>query len=307
MRKMIEVDNLRKSYKDLEAVKGISFSVEEGEFFGFLGPNGAGKSTSINMMCTMLMQTSGKVQINGFDTIKQEKQVRENIGIIFQENTLDKNLTAYENLNMHCKYYGIPKNEREERIDKVLEMVALGDKKKKTVNSFSGGMKRRLEIARGMLHNPRVLFLDEPTVGLDPQTKEHIWKYIFELREREHTTIFLTTHHMEEAEACDRIAIMDHGTIIALDTPKQLKDNLGGDVIELGTTEPEKLIHEIKEKYGIYAKQKEQLVRFHVVNGNEFMISFLKNVEVIINSINIRQPTLNDVFLNLTGRQMRDE
>lgn len=303
---MIEVEDLHKSYKDMEAVKGISFSVKKGEFFGFLGPNGAGKSTSINMMCTMLLPTQGRVLINGFDVVKDEKKVRESIGIIFQENTLDKNLTAYENLKMHCKYYKIPKEEREDRIDKVLEMVALSDKKKKAVNSFSGGMKRRLEIARGMLHNPKVLFLDEPTVGLDPQTKEHIWKYIFELREKEHTTIFLTTHHMEEAEACDRIAIMDHGQIIALDTPRNLKNNLGGDVIELGTEQPNNLIKEIEAKYHIQAKAKEQVVRFHVKDGNYFITEFLKTAEVVINSVNIRQPTLNDVFLNLTGRQMRD-
>ena len=307
MENIIEVKNVKKSYQDIVAVNEITFQVKKGEFFGFLGPNGAGKSTTINMMCTMLKPTSGEICINGFDAVKDETEVRKNIGIIFQENTLDQNLTAFENMMMHCKYYKIPKKDRQEKIEEVLNMVALWDKKDKIVNTFSGGMKRRLEIARGMLHSPKVLFLDEPTIGLDPQTKVHIWEYMFKLKERDNTTIFLTTHHMDEVEACDRIAIMDHGKIIALDTPKKLKEDLGGDIIELVSDDSKKLIAEIKNKYNINAMEKDGVIRFTVEKGSAFMTMFLKNVESVVKSINIRQPTLNDVFLHLTGRQMRDE
>lgn len=307
VKNIIEVKDLHKSYTaKKEVVKGIQFEVEEGEFFAFLGPNGAGKSTTINMMCTMLLPSSGNIIVDGYDAVKEEDRVRNSIGIVFQENTLDGNLTAYENLLMHCKFYKIPKAERKDRIDHVLKTVALLERKNQKVKAFSGGMKRRLEIARAILHQPKVLFLDEPTVGLDVQTRQYIWDYILELKENKKITIFLTTHQMEEAEPCDRIAIMDYGQIIALDTPKQLKENLGGDVIQIGTDSPEKLIEEIKTKYQIEAKCQEKTVSFYIDKGNYFIADFLKDITTEIDSVQIHQPTLNDVFLKLTGRDMRE-
>ena len=211
MENIIEISNLKKAYGSFEAVKGVNCSVKKGEIFGFLGPNGAGKSTTINMLSTMIRPSSGKAMINGFEVTSQQAKVRESIGIIFQENTLDEKLTAYENLLLHCRLYSVPKNVRAERIKEVLEMVELTDKKDNLVKTFSGGMKRRLEIARGLLHYPKVIFLDEPTVGLDPQTRDHIWQYILKLEEKAGITVFLTTHYMDEAEHCDRFAVIDDG------------------------------------------------------------------------------------------------
>lgn len=307
MKNIIEVKNLKKEYGNFKAVKGVSFSVKEGEIFGFLGPNGAGKSTTINMLSTIKNPTSGTAYLNGYDVVKDRKKVRESIGIIFQENTLDGKLTAYENLLIHSKLYGVEKSIREERISEVLKMVELEDKRDNIVSTFSGGMKRRLEIARGLLHHPKVLFLDEPTVGLDPQTREHIWEYILKLKEEAGITIFLTTHYMDEAEFCDRIAIMDHGELIALDTPDSLKNAVGGDIMNISTSNNKKAINLLKNKYGKEPKENENIISFNVEKGNEFLIDFIKDFEVPITSVNLRRPTLNDVFLGLTGREIRDE
>lgn len=307
MENIIEINSLKKSYGDFEAVKDVSFNVKKGEIFGFLGPNGAGKSTTINMLCTMIKPSSGTALINGYDTLKEQDLVRESIGIIFQENTLDEKLTAYENLLLHCQLYKVDKNLREERISEVLNMVELTDKKDNLVKTFSGGMKRRLEIARGLLHYPKVIFLDEPTVGLDPQTREHIWQYILKLKEKAGITVFLTTHYMDEAEHCDRIAIIDDGRIIALDTPEALKNNLGGDIMELSTDNNKAAMKIIQEKYNKEPKVKENIISFNVQNGNEFLINFVKTFELPLHTVNLRRPTLNDVFLGLTGREIRDE
>ncbi len=307
MKNIIEVKNLKKEYRNFKAVKGVNFSVKEGEIFGFLGPNGAGKSTTINMLSTIKNPTSGTAYLNGYDVVKDRKKVRESIGIIFQENTLDGKLTAYENLLIHSKLYGVEKSIREERISEVLKMVELEDKRDNIVSTFSGGMKRRLEIARGLLHHPKVLFLDEPTVGLDPQTREHIWEYILKLKEEAGITIFLTTHYMDEAEFCDRIAIMDHGELIALDTPDSLKNAVGGDIMNISTSNNKKAINLLKSKYGKEPKENENIISFNVEKGNEFLIDFIKDFEVPITSVNLRRPTLNDVFLGLTGREIRDE
>jgi len=303
---IISVDNISKRFGELEAVKDVSFYVRRGELFGFLGPNGAGKSTTITMLCTMLKPTSGTAAIAGHDIVSDQQKVRESIGIIFQENTLDEKLTAYENLMLHCRFYSVPRKEREARIEEVLSMVELLEKRDTIVETFSGGMKRRLEIARGLLHYPRVLFLDEPTVGLDPQTRAHIWQYINKLREREGITIFLTTHYMDEAEQSDRVAIMDHGTIIALGTPDELKSQIGGDVIELATEEMERSVSYVKESYGLEAREKNGSLCLNVTNGNEFLVRFVKDFPYHIKNINLHRPTLNDVFLNLTGREIRD-
>jgi ABC-2 type transport system ATP-binding protein len=225
---IIQVKNLVKNYGKLKAVKGISFSVKEKEFFGFLGPNGAGKTTTIKIISTLLAPTSGEVKVNGYDVIKNPDEVRRSIGMVFQEASLDESLTAWENLDFHAVLYNVPSIQRESRIIEVLEMAELMGRRNDLVNTFSGGMKRRLEIARGLLHRPRILFLDEPTIGLDPQTRRHIWAYIQDLRKKEAITVFLTTHYMDEAEMADRVGVIDNGEIIALDTVANLKKEVGG-------------------------------------------------------------------------------
>lgn len=305
MNPIISVNGLKKTYKKVDAVKGISFEVEEGEIFGFLGPNGAGKSTTINMICTMLAPSEGNIIINGYDVKKQKARVRESIGIIFQENTLDEKLTANENLMLHCRFYKIPKEKRQERIQEVLEIVDLVNERKKRVETFSGGMKRRLEIARGLLHYPKVLFLDEPTVGLDPQTRAHLWEYILKLKEKEGITMFLTTHYLDEAEISDRVAIMDQGEIIAIDSPTRLKDQLGGDIIELSTENNQKALEEIRDKIkDVDVSIKGDTIHVKVASSDAFISSFIKTLNIPITKLNIRKPTLNDVFLAFTGRKI---
>ena len=218
-----------------EAVNGVSFNVEEGEVFGFLGPNGAGKTTTISMLCTLLEPTAGQAMVAGYDVVAKRTEVRRSIGLVFQDPTLDEYLTAIQNLRFHAYAYGVPRRIRDERIHELLTLMELWDRRGSSVREYSGGMKRRLEIARGLLHHPHILFLDEPTLGLDPQTRHRIWKYVLDLRRREGLTIFLTTHYMDEAENCDRIAIIDEGEIVALDRPDALKDSLGGDLVTLRT------------------------------------------------------------------------
>ena len=231
----ITVAGLTKRYGEIEAVRGIDFEVAAGEIFGFLGPNGAGKSTTISMLCTLVKPTSGTATVAGFDVNTQRDSVRRNIGLVFQDTTLDTYLTAEQNMRLHAELYGVPRHQVEPRMRQVLEMVGLWERRRSAVATFSGGMKRRLEIARGLMHSPRVLFLDEPTIGLDPQTRRSIWSYIRELQEREEITIFMTTHYMDEAEWCDRIAIMDQGEIVALDSPETLKAGIGTDRITIQT------------------------------------------------------------------------
>ncbi len=220
----IEVKNLSKHFGQAIAVDNISFEVKKAEVFGFLGPNGAGKTTTINILCTLLMPTSGQATVNGFNVVNFPNEVRESIGIIFQDPSLDERLTAYENLNFHGMIYHLPPKARKPRIEEVLNIVGLHSKKNYIVRTFSGGMKRRLEIARGLMHRPQILFLDEPTTGLDPQTRQHIWEYIINLSQKEKITMFLTTHYMDEAEICQRVGIIDHGKIVTLETPSVLKN-----------------------------------------------------------------------------------
>ncbi|SDJ06773.1 ATP-binding cassette domain-containing protein [Natribacillus halophilus] len=304
---MIDVQGLQKSYKDFQAVNNSNFHVEEGEIFGFLGPNGAGKSTTINILSTMLQPTSGSVTINGYDVTKHQNRVRESIGIIFQQNTLDEKLTAKENLKLHCKFYGVPRSKRKARINEVLEIVDLTDSINLLVEKFSGGMQRRLEIARGLLHYPKVLFLDEPTVGLDPQTRAHVWEYILKLKENENITMFLTTHYLDEAEISDRIAIMDHGDIIAIDTPRNLKQQLGGDIVEIKTTDNEAAMKEIESDFDVVdLSLQDGFINCKVENSDAFVSSFIKTLQTPLTGLDIRKPTLNDVFLSFTGREIRD-
>lgn len=222
----ISVRRLVKKYKDVVAVNDISFSVNKSEFFAFLGPNGAGKTTTIKILCTLIRQTSGNVYINGYDTIKNRKDVRMSIGLVFQDPTLDNDLSALENLSFHAKLYGMDRDTVKERINHILDFIDLYGCKDKPVKLLSGGMKRRLEVGRGLLHSPSVLFLDEPTAGLDIQTRINMWDFIDKLRKEEETTVFLTTHYIEEAENCDRIAVIDKGEIIAIDTPSELKKSV---------------------------------------------------------------------------------
>src|SRR6187397_2527576 len=247
---MIEVEQLRKKFGDFEAVRGVSFEVEPGEVFGFLGPNGAGKTTTINMLCTLVRPTGGSAFVAGHDVVRERDDVRRNIGLVFQDPTLDGYLTAEQNLRLHAELYGVESALVVPRMRQVLEMVGLWERRDSPVQTFSGGMRRRLEIARGLMHSPRVLFLDEPTLGLDPQTRSSIWRYIGELREREAITIFMTTHYMDEAEMCDRIAIMDRGEIVALDTPEALKAEVGADRVRIQTDDDEAAIAALAERFG---------------------------------------------------------
>jgi len=307
MGKIIRVENLVRKFSDLVAVDDVSFEVEEGEIFGFLGPNGAGKTTTINILCTLLKPTSGTATINGFDVVRQQNEVRRSVGLVFQDPSLDIKLSALQNLEFHTGVYNVPRSLSKQRIEEVLKMVDLWDRRKGVVQNFSGGMRRRLEIGRGLLHYPKVLFLDEPTLGLDPQTRFHIWQYILELRKRENITVFLTTHYMDEATVADRIAIIDYGKIIALDTPDALKRMVGGDIVTLKTENAEAAVAEISEKHGIEARQDSEGVFFEIQNGEEFIPILLRDFKSGLQSISVRRPTLDDVFMKLTGREIREE
>ena len=302
----IRVHDLRKQFGAIEAVRGVSFDVAAGEMFAFLGPNGAGKTTTINMLCTLTHPSGGQAWIGGFDVAGQQAQVRRHIGLVFQESTLDEYLTAEENLRFHAELYGVPRALMRPRIRQVLEMVGLWDRHANLVRTFSGGMKRRLEIARGLLHSPRVLFLDEPTVGLDPQTRAHIWDYIRELKRREAITMFLTSHYMDEAENCDRMAIIDEGKIVAIDTPSALKASVGQDRVEMRTDDDRAAIAALREHFGLEATEAEGAVRVYVPGGEEFVPRLFAELGVAIRAVSVARPTLDDVFMSYTGRTIRD-
>ena len=302
----IEVAQLTKRFGDFTAVDGISFEVPRGEIFGFLGPNGAGKTTTISMLCTLLKPTSGRATIGGFDVARQSSQVRREIGIVFQDTTLDDRLTARENLVFHGEVYGMSRADIATRAADVLQRVGLTDRAADRVQTFSGGMKRRLEIARGLMHSPTALFLDEPTVGLDPQSRRGLWSYAQSLRDSEGVTIFLTTHYMDEAEACDRIAVIDNGQIIALDTPSGLKGRLGGDVVTVSGADNQRLAAEIKQRFEIDARVEAQGLEFRVDRGDQFVPTLFARLETPIETVQVRRPTLDDVFVELTGHQIRD-
>ena len=300
------VRGLGKRFDEVEAVRGIDFSVAPGETFGFLGPNGAGKSTTIGMLCTLVRPTSGRATVAGHDIVAERDEVRRNIGLVFQDTTLDGYLSAAQNLRLHAELYGVPRELVGERMRQVTEMVGLWDRRGSLVNTFSGGMKRRLEIGRGLLHSPRVLFLDEPTVGLDPQTRSSIWAYIRELKAQEDITIFMTTHYMDEAENCDRIAIMDHGEIIVLDTPEALKASVGTDRVQIHTEDDAAAIAALAEQFGIEATIAEGAVTFGVDAGEEFVPRLFAELGVGIRAVSVSRPSLDDVFMSYTGSTIRD-
>ncbi|WP_370572212.1 ATP-binding cassette domain-containing protein [Methanomethylovorans sp.] len=308
----IEVEHLTKEFNGFVAVDHISFSIKNGEVFGLLGPNGAGKTTTMSMLSTMLKPTSGKAFVNSFDILKKEDDVRKSIGIVFQDQSLDEELTAYENMDFHGRLYRIPKSTREKKITELLKLVELEDKKDNLVKTYSGGMRRRLEIARGLLHEPKILFLDEPTLGLDPQTRNHLWNYIDKLNKEKGITIILTTHYMEEADKlCDRIAIIDKGKIIALDTSDRLKESIGGDVIEIRSSEKEKLHTMIKTFSWVkHVDVHNDSVTINLQNAEKHVaeiVNIASENGIYIESISIHKPTLEDVFLHYTGRTMREE
>ena len=304
---IIEVENLVKKFGDLIAVNDISFKVAPGEIFGFLGPNGAGKTTTINILCTLLRPTSGRATISGFDVVRQQGQVRQSIGLVFQDPSLDERLSGLQNMRFHALVYNVPASVREQRIEEMLSMMQLWDKRHHEVRTYSGGMKRRLELARGLLHRPKVLFLDEPTLGLDPQTRNRIWEYILDLRQREGVTIFLTTHYMDEAQKADRLAIIDYGRLIAMDTPEKLKKMVGKDIISVKTADNNKAAEEIKQRYQSEIRRDGDELAFSVTNGEEFLPKFVREFGIKIQSISLRRPSLDDVFLRLTGREIRQE
>ena len=309
---IIKTNNLTKKFNGFTAVNNISFTVKKGEIFGFLGPNGAGKTTTIKMLTTLLNPTSGTATIAGYDIIKQRNEVRRNIGVVFQEPALDTELTGEENLEYHARMYGLTREKRKKRIDEVLKLVNLEDKKDVLVKNYSGGMKRRLEIARGLMHYPAVLFLDEPTLGLDAQTRRAIWEYIKKMNKEEGTTIFLTTHYMEEAEyLCNRVGIIDLGKILVIDTISNLKNSVGKDVVTLSCTHIDKLIKILEKQEWIEKiKKHEGLVTIGVEKGDEKIpdiIEIARKQGIKIKSISVRKPTLDDVFLSYTGRTIRDQ
>jgi len=313
---IIEVNELTRRYGDFTAADAVSLSVEPGEIYGFLGPNGAGKSTTINMLCTLLKPTSGGARIDGHDLVTAQHDVRRSIGLVFQDPTLDERLSAWQNMHFHAMLYGVPAEKFERRARELLRMVDLEDRATSKVSAFSGGMKRRLEIAIGLLHHPKVLFLDEPTIGLDPQTRRRIWEYVSAVRDAEGLTVFLTTHYMDEAEICDRIAVIDHGRIVACDTPSALKTGVGRDRVCMwtdgnGMHDAARL--RLSELGASVAPETvDGGLSLEVANGDRFVPEAIRALDAslgagCVSAVTIERPTLDDVFVTLTGRAIRDE
>ena len=309
---IIEARNLTRRFNGLTAVDHVKLDVEEGEIFGLLGPNSAGKTTTIKMLTTLLRPTEGEARICGYDVVKQPCQVRQVIGVVFQDPALDDRLTGWENLDFHARLYGLGRREREERIEEVLRLVGLREWADELVENYSGGMKRRLEIARGLIHWPKVLFLDEPTLGLDVQTRRAIWEYILALNRREGVTVFLTTHYMEEADYLShRVAIIDHGRILAVDEPRNLKDMIGGDVVIVGCSDPRPLAEELRRQSwvkGVEARGGELSICVdHGEKKIPEIIMIAERLGVSVDSVLLRKPTLEDVYLRFTGRRIKEE
>ena len=309
---VIETNQLTRKFKGLTAVDKLDITVESGEIFGLLGPNGAGKTTTINMLCTILKPTGGSAKVNGYDIVKEAMQVRRSIGIVFQDPSIDDRLTGRENLYMHANLYGVPASEQKSRIDRILKLIELEDRADDLLRTYSGGMRRRLELGRGLIHYPKVLFLDEPTVGLDPQTRDHIWTYIKELKEAHDITVVLTTHYMDEADRLsDRIGIIDHGKLIALDTPAKMKETLEGDVITIKANNIDELTALLSEKLGLTQSRIVDGALEITMRGGRTVMPRIMEVaaanKFFVDSILLREPNLEDVFLHYTGRNIRAE
>jgi ABC-2 type transport system ATP-binding protein len=303
----IQANGLVKRYGQLEAVRGIDLEVKHGEIFGFLGPNGAGKSTTISILCTLLVPSGGTAKVAAIDVVQDPARVRQRIGLVFQDPSLDDQLTGRENLEFHAWIYSVPASERGKRIDEMLALLQLTERAGSQVRTYSGGMKRRLEIARGMLHQPQILFLDEPTLGLDPQTRQSIWAHLNELRATKGITIFMTTHYMDEAEYCDRIAIIDKGKIVALGTPDELKAMVGGDVVTITSSRGDEAAAEIETRLGVTPIRDNGSLRMEVPDAKVFVPRLVRELEAPVDTVTLRRPSLDDVFLKLTGRAIRDE
>ncbi|MCL2288502.1 MAG: ATP-binding cassette domain-containing protein [Candidatus Bathyarchaeota archaeon] len=309
---VIEIQNLTKVYNTFKAVDNLNITVDNGEIFGLLGPNGAGKTTTVSMLCTILKPSSGTAKVDGYDIVREPGKVRKSIGIVFQDPSVDDRLTGRENLLMHANLYGVPVSVQRERIKNILKLIELEDRADDLLRTYSGGMRRRLEIGRGLIHQPKVLFLDEPTVGLDPHTRDHIWRYIKELKEANDITVVLTTHYMDEADRLsDRIAIMDHGKIVVLDTPQKLKATLEGDVVVVKSNNNEAL-EELLVKLFNFTNQhvEKDTLEVTVPNGRNAIpriVELANQNSIYIESIVLREPNLEDVFLHYTGSSIRKD
>jgi len=311
MEYIIETQNISKKYDDFTAVDSVNLKVPKNSVYGVLGPNGAGKTTLISMLCTILHPTQGSATVNGYDIVKNPKEVRASIGIVFQSRALDDILTGREHLEMHAALYGVPKDLREERLEEILDLIALGPKADEFVKTYSGGMKRRLEIGRGLIHHPKVLFLDEPTLGLDPQTRESIWEYIQKLNQEEKVTVLMTTHYMEEADKlCDEVAIINRGQIITADSPSNLKRELKADTITIRVDKPEEFMEKAQKLAfvkDIFAMDSE--IKMMVERGDYLVpeiVNFANQNDIFVNSIELEHPNLEDVFLKYTGRTISE-
>ncbi|MEY7971622.1 ATP-binding cassette domain-containing protein [Saccharomonospora xinjiangensis] len=302
MTSAIRVAGLTKSYGTTTAVAGIDLDVGHGEVFGFLGPNGAGKSSAVKVLCTLTEPTEGTAVVAGHDVRTERHHVRRRIGAVFQESTLDVFLSAEQNLRFHGELHGLPKKTLRRRIDEVLDFVGLAKRRHDPVVSFSGGMRRKLEICRGLLHTPQVLFLDEPTIGLDPHTRASVWEYIATLREAWNVTVFLTTHYLDEAEHCDRIAIMNEGRIVALDTPDALKRTVGADRIRLRTADDDAALAHLRNRLGLDAAIHDGSVTFTIADGAAFVPRLFEHLDVAVHAVTVTRPSLDDVFMTYTGR-----
>lgn len=303
----IEVNELGHRYGDRVALDGISFNVRPAEIFGLLGPNGSGKTTLFRILSTLMVPSAGSALIAGFDPAKQPNQVRRRIGVVAQAQSVDVKLTARENLMHQGHLYGLSGARLKQRIAEMLERVALADRADDLVETFSGGMQRRVELAKGLMHSPAILLLDEPTTGLDPGARRDLWLYLDSLRAQEGVTVLVTTHLMEEAERCDRLAILSHGKVVALGTPAELKSEIGGDVIQFEADDPEALAERIHRRFGIICSVEENTVRLERAQGHRFAAEVMEVFASEIQSVNISRPTLEDVFVNRTGHRFWNE
>jgi ABC-2 type transport system ATP-binding protein len=304
---VIRVEEIRHSYGKRTALKGISFDVAAGEIFGLLGPNGSGKTTLFRILSTLMLPTNGRALVSGFDSNKQADEVRRRIGVVFQSKSVDLKLTATENLWHQGHLYGLRGANLKLRIQEMLERVALADRAKDKVETFSGGMQRRVELAKGLMHRPSVLLLDEPTTGLDPGARRDLWLYLNELRTQEEVSIIVTTHLMEEAEHCDRLAILNLGEIVGLGTPAELRSQIGGDVVMLEAGDPAALAQRIEERFKIATTVLDGKVRLEIKDGLKFVTAVAETMPGMIQSVSISKPTLDDVFISRTGHRFWNE
>jgi ABC-2 type transport system ATP-binding protein len=309
----IVAEGLVKTYGGkVQAVKGVSFEVHTGEAYGFIGPNGAGKTTTVSMLSAGLKPTGGRAVIDGVEVAADPEEVKRRIGVVFQESTADGDLTGRENLEIAAGLYGISRREGKERASALLERMQIGDASERMAKTYSGGMRRRLELGVGLIHRPKILFLDEPTLGLDPQGRAGFWQFIQQLRKEEGLTVFVTTHYLDEADQyCDRIAIIDHGTIVATGTPTELKDKLGGDVVTLKTSTPQDVTETLRGVPGVLNVQRQDSAYRLKCSSGEVVVPLAveacSKAGSLISTVSVKRPSLDEVFLEFTGREFRED